>query len=81
MKPIPNMNECMMLWCDTPDETEKEIEFPLHRYLNLKFGQEVFDNNKMELEGWVVEKHIGKYADSGKMTYLGRAKPDQKKRP
>jgi hypothetical protein len=53
----------------------------LHRYLNLKFGQEVFDNNKIELEGWVVEKHIGKYADSGKMTYLGRAKPDQKKRP
>jgi hypothetical protein len=53
----------------------------LHRYLNLKFGQEVFDNNKMELEGWVVEKHIGKYADSGKMTYLGRTNHGQKKRP
>lgn len=64
---------------DTPDETEKEIEFPLHKYVNLIFRQGVLDNN-IELEGWIDGKHIGKYVDSGKMTNLGKAKPDQKKK-
>jgi hypothetical protein len=63
---------------DTPDETEKKLAFPLHRYVNLKFRQRVLENNKIELEGEIDGKHIGKYIDSGQMTDWDEAEPKQR---
>jgi hypothetical protein len=63
---------------DTPDETEKKLEFPLHRYVNLKFRQGVLDDNNIELEGWVDGEPIGKYTDFGQMTDLNKATSKQK---
>lgn len=63
---------------DTPDETEKDFKFPLHKYVSLKFWQRVLDDNKVELEGEVDGESIGKYVDSGRMTDLDKAKPEQK---
>ena len=63
---------------DTPDETEKKIEFPLGKYVNLKFRQRVLNDNSIELEGWIDGNYIGKYVDSGQMTDFNGAKPEQK---
>ena len=53
---------------DTPDETEKKLEFPLHKFVNLIFRQRVVNDNNIELEGWIDGNYIGKYLDSGQMT-------------
>jgi hypothetical protein len=38
----------------------------------------VLNDNKVELEGEIDGKSIGKYVDSGRMTDLDKAKPEQK---